>query len=183
MKTPSEKPTVTTKRLPGRPPKGPTPQAALADALGCDARTLRNWRKLAESPVGDDFDAWTAFRDAHGLGRVRSGELAELKKEVERERLRKLRRENAVAEGSLIPKDVVAAAIIGKAHGFARILRYELEQNLPALLVGQPIAEIRRELRDTCDRVTVRYNAVVSADEIAAEALGASPSPSGEAGN
>ena len=117
------------------------------------------------------------------MGRVRSGELAELKKEVERERLRKLRRENAVAEGSLIPKNVLAAAIIGKAHWFARILRYELEQNLPALLVGQPIAEIRRELRDTCDRVTVRYNAVVSADEIAAEALGASPSPSAEAGN
>ena len=64
-----------------------------------------------------------------------------MKKEVERERLRKLRRENAVAEGSLIPKDVIAAAIIGKAHGFARILRYELEHNLPALLVGQPIAE------------------------------------------
>ena len=117
------------------------------------------------------------------MGRVRPGELADLKKSFELERLIKLRQKNAVAEGNLIPKDAFAAAIMGKAHGFARILRYELEQNLPALLVGQPIAEIRRELRDTCDRVTVRYNAVVSADEIAAEALGASPSPSAEAGN
>lgn len=183
MKTPSEKPTVTTKRPPGRPRRGPTSQDQLAAALQCDGRTLRLWRKLPDAPTGDDLDAWREFRDAHGLGRVRSGELAELKKDVERERLRKLRRENAVAEGNLIPKDALAAAIKGKAHGFARILRYELEQNLPALLVGQPISEIRRELRDTCDRVTVRYNAVVSADEIAAEALGASPSPSAEAGN
>lgn len=61
---------------------------------------MRLWRKLPDAPTGDDLDAWREFRDAHGLGRVRSGELAELKKDVERERLRKLRRENALRHGS-----------------------------------------------------------------------------------
>lgn len=159
-----------------RKPSPDTPQKkswrVLAGELQTTDRSLRLWRQRPGAPTGPDVDAWRRFMAAEGLGRSHTNELADLRRQVEGERLRKLKRENAQAEGRLIPMGTLAAALSAKSFAFARILRFELEQNLPALLVGQPIGDIRRELRDACDRVTDKYNQAFIAAELASDATG-----------
>lgn len=164
----------------GRKPDTLTP-AALAEKLGCDPRTLRGWRKLDGAPEGHDLAAWLAFRDERGLGRARSAVIAELRAQLLREQIATAKRRNRREAGELLPIEALADTLTRKHHTFAHWLRFELEQNLPPLLIGQEIAVIRRELRDALDRIIAKYNGDLTAEGIAAETIGNPVEAEGEA--
>jgi hypothetical protein len=168
----------------------PTPALSwrqLAAELETTDRSLRTWRAMPDAPQGPDVDAWRRFIGENALGRPRSGEVAELRAELLREQIATAKRRNQREAGDLIPKDALQEVIVDRATRFARLMRYEMEQNLPPLLVGQPIVQIRLELRDACDRISTAYNAPQyhDADEIAAAATGtaATGEATGEAEN
>ena len=80
--------------------------------------------------------------------------MTELRIEVEKEKLRKLRRENEVAEHRVVPLDVVLEINSELAAKLGLLLKVKLLTELPALCVGQPIAEIRAIAQHKIDEIS-----------------------------
>lgn len=134
-------------------PKAKPELNALAEQLGCEVRTLRNWQKLDGAPSGLNVEAWLKFRDERGLGRQRGADLHALKVQIAEQDLERKRHENAVLRGESIPANEIRDFLREWAAKLDLLLTSELETNAPPLLDGKPIAEIRVTMRDVHDRI------------------------------
>ena len=126
----------------------------LAKRLGFSRSAIYLWREMPDAPTEPDLVQWQAFIEQHGLGKNSTKSLTELKGEVEAEKLRKLRRENEVAEGRVVPVDTVLEINGELAAKLALLLKVKLLTELPALCVGQPIAEIRAIAQQKIDEIS-----------------------------
>lgn len=142
----------------------------LAKRLGYSRAAIYLWREMEGAPETTDLVQWQAFIEQHGLGNTGTKSLTELKAAVEAEKLRKLRRENEVAEGQLLRREVLGPYLRGRASTFARLCRVTLEQELPPRLQGANISEIRATMREAVDSLIHRYNTTFDAERIASEA-------------
>ena len=127
--------------------------AELAKHLNTSRIALGTWRKMEGAPAEPDVDAWESFVAERGLGRTSSQNLTELRAEVEREKVRKLRRENEVAEGRIVRVDAVAEMLTDLAAKLDLLITQKVETELPPKCVGQSIAEIRAQCRATHDEI------------------------------
>ena len=128
----------------------------IADHVGVNQRTVRRWRELEDYP-GDDvgFDALIAWVDAKGLGLHKNTDsLTALRADVEREKLRKLRRENEVAEGRIIPVETMNTINGELAAKLALLLKVKFVTELPSLCVGNSISEIRAVAQQKIDEIS-----------------------------
>jgi hypothetical protein len=138
----------------------------LCDALACDNRTLRRWRKHPDAPGTNDVAAWAAFKERHGLGRGGSQTKAELQEE-------KLRRENrlldlkiAREEGKTIFAEDVKAYLVSLSAKWDQLLTLKLETEIPARLIGKDIVAARAEARAVHDEIREICNAgIVGAEK------------------
>jgi hypothetical protein len=132
--------------------------AVLAREVGATRQSIANWRKLDGAPEDPHVEQWRAFMEENNLGRSTSATLTGLRADVEREKLRKLRRENEVAEGSVVPVDAVLTINRELSARLGLLLKVKLMTELPSLCVGQPIAEIRavaqQKIDEICDVTT-----------------------------
>ena len=125
----------------------------IADHVGVNQRTVRRWRELEDYP-GDDvgFDALITWVDAKGLGLHKNTDsLTALRADVEREKLRKIRRENEVAEGRIIPVETMNTINGELAAKLALLLKVKFVTELPSLCVGNSIFEIRAVAQQKID--------------------------------
>ena len=143
----------------------------LAEQLLTTDRSLRQWRTRPGAPQTKNLSEWQKYVRDEGLGRPKDKELIELKKDVERERWRKLRRENEVAEGKLLRREILGPYFRSRASTFASVCRVTLEQELPPRLQGANISEIRATMREAVDTLIHRYNTKFDAERIADEAI------------
>ena len=127
----------------------------LADALGFDARTLRNWKGKRGAPQRPDPVAWAAFVEANGLGdassilsRLRVARLKEVGLRCE-----KLRQEIDIASKKAVSVTAVSA-MLGRLATLLRSQLYNgIESELPPKLDGLSAAQIRPILRQFADSV------------------------------
>ena len=125
----------------------------LAIRLGTTRPSLAEWRKLDGAPETADIESWVAFVELRGLGRTSSRKLTELRAEVEAEKLRKLKRENEIAEGRTISIDDVTGYLTELAAKLDLLITQKVETDLPVLCLGQPIADIRAQCRRKHDEI------------------------------
>ena len=125
----------------------------LAIRLGTARPSLAEWRKLDGAPETADIESWVAFVELRGLGRTSSRKLTELRAEVEAEKLRKLKRENEIAEGRTISIDDVTGYLTELAAKLDLLITQKVETDLPVLCLGQPIADIRAQCRRKHDEI------------------------------
>jgi transcriptional regulator with XRE-family HTH domain len=130
-----------------RPPE----KIELAEALGVDPRTLRNWEKRDGFPVGGTLDEIKAWRDMHGLGRKGKADLAAVKLEIANQQLLKITRENEVADGRMVTIDELTETAQKVTAVWQTKLRGIIETEMPPKLLGLNIAEMRSELRRCVD--------------------------------
>ena len=78
-----------------------TEKTDLADRLGVDIRTLRNWEKKDNFPGLENYDAIVAWRDVNGLGLRGNRDLAEVKLEIA----------NHLVVGSILTRAAILASI------------------------------------------------------------------------
>lgn len=125
----------------------------LAKRLGVSRRSVYNWRELPGAPTTTNMAEWNLFVEQNELNVKDTKSLTELKAEVEREKLRKLKRENEVAERKIIAVDEAAGLLAEMAAKLDLLLTQKIETELPSLVVGQPIAHIRAECRRIHDEI------------------------------
>jgi hypothetical protein len=125
----------------------------LAKRLGYSRGAIYLWREMPDAPTETDLVQWQAFIEQHGLGKNSTKSLTELKGEVESEKLRKLRRENEIAEGQTIKVETVTDILSQLAAKLDLLLTQKIEVELPPLCVGQSIAEIRAKCRTQHDQI------------------------------
>jgi hypothetical protein len=132
--------------------------AKVAEHLGCSREALDNLRKLPGAPTEKDAAKWAEWVTANGHLKGGSRRLTEIKILIAEEELKKRRRENAVAEGELIPREIAGEAASRAMGQLARILTQKLEVEAPARLQGKDIVGIRRELRTVHDEIADQWN-------------------------
>jgi len=128
----------------------------IADQVGVNQRTVRRWRSYDDYP-GDEvgFDSIVQWVKTKGLGiHKNGGAMTERRIEVEKEKLRKLRRENEGAENRVVQRDVGLESNSELAAKLGLLLKVKLLTELPALCVGQPIAEIRAIAQHKIDEIS-----------------------------
>ena len=125
----------------------------LADRLGVDVRTLRNWEKKDNFPGLDNYDAIVAWRDVNGLGLRGNRDLAEVKLEIANQQLLKITRENEVASGKLMTVDELVEVATRATAIWQTRMRTILETETPPRITGLPIAEMRAEIRKIVDEL------------------------------
>lgn len=125
----------------------------LAKRLGYSRAAVYLWREMEGAPDTTDLVQWQAFVEQHGLGNAQTKSLTELKAAVEAEKLRKLRRENEVAEGRIVPVDTMLEINGEIAARVALLLKTKFVVEMPPLCVGLPIAEIRAIARGMVDEI------------------------------
>jgi len=125
----------------------------LLDALECDERTLRRWRKLDGAPKGDDVAEWLRFKAAHGLGRGGSETKTQLQEEKLREEIALLRLKRARDEGATVLVADVREFLAQMAARHAQLLRMKYDTELPAKLAGKDMVGIRQTIAGTTDEV------------------------------
>jgi hypothetical protein len=125
----------------------------LAKRLGFSRRAVYTWREMPDAPQVPDLVQWAAFIEDHGLGKRDTKSLTELKSDVEREKLRKLKRENEVAERKIVAVDEAVSLLAEMAAKLDLLLTQKLETELPPLVIGQPIAQVRAECRRVHDEI------------------------------
>jgi hypothetical protein len=118
--------------------------ADVAGKLGISRQALYNWRKLEDAPQEPNVDAWLQWAAEHKPDA--NQDLQEVKRLVELEKLRKLKRENEIQEERTIEMDEVTAALRVATAKWDSVLTSKLDQEAPARLVGKDIAEMRAEL-------------------------------------
>lgn len=117
----------------------------MAGALQISRETLYNWRKFPTAPKTADPVAWQEWREEH---KPEGGDanLADVKRLVELEKLRKLKRENEIGEAKTVPVDEVVSSLREATAKWDSVLTSKLQQEAPARLVGKDIAELRAEM-------------------------------------
>jgi transposase-like protein len=120
--------------------------ADIAGKLGISRQTLYNWRKLPEAPTEPDLDAWIKWMEANKEGGA-SIDLQEAKRQVELEKLRKLRRENEIQEGRMISVEEATACIRTATQKWDLALTQALDTEGPKRCEGKGVAELRMEFR------------------------------------
>lgn len=105
------------------------------------------------APVTPDVEQWRVFYAENGLGKGKSADLVALKVQIAEEQLRKIRRENEEGDGRVVDEQTIRDFLRDWAAKLDLLLTAELETNLPPLLDGKPIAEIRVEMRNVHDRI------------------------------
>jgi hypothetical protein len=125
----------------------------LAKRLGFSRSAIYLWREMPDAPTEPDLVQWQAFIEQHGLGKNSTKSLTELKGEVEAEKLRKLKRENEIAEGRTISIDDVTGYLTELAAKLDLLITQKVETDLPVLCLGQPIADIRAQCRRKHDEI------------------------------
>lgn len=132
--------------------------ADLAGKLGVSRQTIYNWRKLPEAPTEPDAEAWMAWAAANRPDSTH-GDLNEVKRLVELEKLRKLKRQNEIEEGSIASVPEVAAFLQKMAMVYDALLTQKIDIELPPLVVGLPISDVRKaceKLHDEIREITNR---------------------------
>lgn len=117
--------------------------ADLAGKLGVSRQTIYNWRKLPDAPISPDVDQWVNWAAANKPDSSH-GDLNEVRRLVELEKLRKLKRNNEIEEGAIASVPEVAAFMQKTAATYDALLTQKIDVELPPLIVGQPIAEVRK---------------------------------------
>lgn len=95
---------------------------------------------------------------ANGHLKGGSRRLTEIKILIAEEELKKRRRENSVAEGELIPREIAGEAASRAMAMLAKTLTQKLGVEAPAKLQGKDIVGIRRELRTIHDEIAEQWN-------------------------
>jgi hypothetical protein len=131
----------------------------VADALGVSTRALGLWRKKDDAPKEPDIDAWLAYQDSAGIGKGESPELKKIKIEIAQEQLAKLRRENAIGEGKMIPRETIAEFLSDLSYRIDAMIGHEFITSAAPRVVGQPIASVREELAASRERIRVATHA------------------------
>ena len=126
-------------------PKPEPELTAIAETLGIDARTLRNWRKREGFPHGKDADAVKAWADRNGLGRLKDSTLSELKAELMREQIALARAKNHREAGDVIDREIVEAMLVTLGQKLDLLLRLKLEVELGPRIAGKSAAEANVE--------------------------------------
>ena len=117
----------------------------MAERLGVDIRTLRNWRKREGFPHGATAEQVKAWADANNLGRLRDGTLTELKAELMREQIELARTKNRRESGEVIDREVVEEMLALLAQKLDLLLRLKLEVELGPRVAGKNAAEANVE--------------------------------------
>lgn len=118
----------------------------LAGKLGVSRQSIYNWRKLPGAPTEPNLEQWTEWAASN---KSEHGDINEVKRLVELERLRKLKRENEIEEGAIASVPEVASFLQKTAAAYDAMLTQKIDVELPPLIVGQPIAEVRK----ICERI------------------------------
>lgn len=126
--------------------------ADLAGKLGVSRQSIYNWRKLPNSPTEPNVEQWTQWAAENKVDSTQ-GDLNEVKRLVELERLRKLKRENEVEEGAIASVPDVVAFMQKTAAAYDALLTQKLDVEMPPLVVGQPIAEVRKIVERIHDEI------------------------------
>jgi phage terminase Nu1 subunit (DNA packaging protein) len=102
----------------------------------------------------EDLLAWQQFCAHNVIGKdTATRNLSDLKAELMREQIKLARMKNAEAKREVIGRDLVSNYLISWVAKLDLILTTELENNLPSLLIGQPIDIMRLEMRKAHDRI------------------------------
>jgi len=125
----------------------------LAKRLGYSRGAIYIWREMPDAPTVPNVVQWQAFIEQHGLGKTGTKSLTELRAAVEAEKLRKLKRENEIAEGDIITLGLVTEMLSGLSAKLDLLLTQKLDTELPQLCVGQSIAEMRVHCRRAHDEI------------------------------
>lgn len=126
----------------------------LATEIGASRQILAKWRKLEGAPEEPNVEEWRDFMAERSLGRLPTAKLTEIRAEIEREKLRKIRRENEVAEGRIIPVETMNTINGELAAKLALLLKVKFVTELPSLCVGSSITEIRAIAQQKIDEVS-----------------------------
>lgn len=126
-------------------PKPEPELTAIAETLGIDTRTLRNWRKREGFPHGKDADTVKLWADRHGLGRLKDSTLSELKAELMREQIALARAKNHREAGDVIDREIVEAMLVTLGQKLDLLLRLKLEVELGPRVAGKNAAEANVE--------------------------------------
>lgn len=117
---------------------------ALAERLDVSRQTIYEWRRIEGTPKTPNVAEWEKWVEQNRQGEP--ADITEVKRLVEIEKLRKLKRENEIQEAKTIPMDEVTAALRVATAKWDSVLTSKLDQEAPARLVGKDIAETRAEL-------------------------------------
>ena len=132
--------------------------AKVAEHLGCSRESIDALRRLPGAPKDKDLALWKEWVEANGHLKGGSRRLTEIKILIAEEELKKKRRENAIADGQVLAKADVEAAVTRAAARMSQLLTQKLENEAPARLVGKDIVETRRELRGIGDELRDAWN-------------------------
>lgn len=117
---------------------------AIAERLGVSRQTIYEWRRIEGTPKTPNVAEWEEWVEENR--QEEPADITEVKRLVEIEKLRKLKRENEIQEGKTIPMEEVTAAMRVATAKWDSALTSKLDQEAPARLVGKDIAEMRAEL-------------------------------------
>ena len=130
-------------------------KAELARALGLNRSQLQNLEKKEGFPKSDDagnYDvaACVTYLSSEGInldGRE-PGTIGELKADLLREQIKKLKFQNQVEQRQYIGKDEIARELTRIIHQFKSVLYGALENELPPILEGMKAADIQVRMRE-----------------------------------
>jgi phage terminase Nu1 subunit (DNA packaging protein) len=134
---------------------------ALAKELGLSRQAIYDARARFQNAPAKHEDgrrenlvAWQQFCAENVIGKdTATRNLSDLKAELMREQIKLARMKNAEAKREVIGRDLVSNYLISWVAKLDLILTTELENNLPSLLIGQPIDIMRLEMRKAHDRI------------------------------
>ena len=135
--------------------------STLAKELGLSRQAIYDARsrfpdapRKHEDGRRENLVEWQQFCAQNVIGKdTATRNLADLKAELMREQIKLARMKNAEAKREVIDRDLVASYLKSWVAKLDLVLTAELENNLPALLIGQPIDLIRAEMRNAHDRI------------------------------
>jgi hypothetical protein len=126
-----------------------------AEQVGFDAKTLRGWRRKQGAPQSPDPARWAKWIEATGRGASASvlDQLRLARLEETRERVQRLRRENAWGDKLLVKKSDIDQRDGQIALRQKQVLYTAVEGELPAQCEGQGAVYIRQKLRAMADTI------------------------------
>jgi len=130
-------------------------KAELARALGLNRSQLQNLEKKEGFPKPDDagnYDvaACVTYLSGEGVALDKEpGTIGELKAELLKEQIKKLKFQNEVERRKYIAKDEIAKELTRIIHQFKSVLYGALENELPPILEGMKAADIQVRMRES----------------------------------
>ena len=129
-------------------------KAELARALGMTRSQLQNFEKKEGFPKAADdgtYDvaACVAYLSSEGVATDKEpGTIGELKAELLKEQIKKLKFQNEVERRKYIAKTEIAKELTRIVHQFKSVLYGALENELPPILEGMKAADIQVRMRE-----------------------------------